>query len=415
MINIYLILDFVSPVLELDLQNIQITNQGLVLCLSVFSSGTSTIYIKLRNDMEDTKISLAFKDCLNLCQVFLRIDGQSFRFTQLRSNSWIFLCLSYDPVKQEISLGLDNTIAFSHKIENSRIKFPASVEKLDIWWENIFDYTTFPDKFTQLNIHSNQRSVDKFLCGEPGDLYAWSVAGWNSRVGDRSLAILTSQESTYQTCQAHFQVYSIPGHGFYDAMTMCREINGNLFFEDTVFQELILLEEERLKRKKIWWIPYTDDHEEGVFRNVYTNSTFNNITEYYTLGEPNGGTSQSCLIWFLGGLWDGFCTLKEYSLCKIPKNKPSLVLRGLCLESQVERIFTSGNDNGRYIWKGNRYASIQYTDRWLLQNIENNARAESEASYESLLIGTHSWTIHNDKICFGKEYIANLSLRCNIP
>ena len=404
-------LEFVSPLLELDLQNVEIQKGGFVLCFSYFGSGESSIWMKLESEGKNTEISIAFYDCLPKCQVFFRIDGKSFRFTQERTNRWIFICISLDHLNQEMSIGLANKVAFSHKIENSLIKLPVDVQKLYIWWENVFRGITVPDKFTLLNIHNNNRRVDRFQCGEPGDLYSWKVDGWTSMLGGKSLTLLTSKESTHQTCQGQSQVYALPELHFYDAMKKCSKIFGHLYFEDLAFQELVLLEENRNTKPHLsFFIPYTDEKDEGVYRNEYTGSTFINISEYFLLGEPNGGSSQSCLAWFLGGLWDTFCTEQKFSLCQIPKDEPNLVLRGLCLESQVERFYTSGNNNGKFIWKGNGYASIQYTEHWLLSNILNSVSAESKAKYESLVIGTNAWEIHNDN-CGSEFYITNLSLR----
>ena len=405
--------------LELDLENALIGKEGYVLCHSYFSSGESSLQMTLAaSNVESIQIGISLYKCthLNLCTIYFYIEGQAFRLKyEISTNCWIYLCMSFDLLKQEISLGIANNSVFRHKLEDSQIKAPADVQKISIWWEDEIFGVRFPEKITLINIHSNDRKVDKFKCGEPGDIYSWKMEGWKS--GKQNLALLTSLESNYQTCQSIFQIHILPKLYFYDALKMCKNILGSMYYEDTVFEELTYLKGNKKPFTELgFWIPYTDEKGEGVFRNVYSNSTFKNITEYFMLGQPNGKGYENCLNFKLrsAGLWDSTCLENYFSLCKIPKSSPYMTLRGLCQESLVERSFTPGNIDGKFIWKGHRHASIQYTDRWFLNDrISNDIWGESEASYDSLLIGTHVWTIYNDKRCFNKVYTANLSLRLN--
>ena len=402
--------------LELDLHNLLFEKDRYVLCLSYFSSGESSIKMKLKNNMENIKITIAFQNCINHCLVYVYIGDRSFLMSKGISNSWIYVCIEFDTLNQEMLLALANKVVFQQNLKTLGMIVPNNLDKLKIWWDNTFFDVTFPDKISLLNIHSNDRPVDKFKCGEPGDLYSWNVEDWKSGVGDKNLTLLTSQESKYQACQADFQVYALPGMNFHDSKKTCESTNGYMYFEDTIFQELIHLEGVRNIKSKFWgamhpfWIPYTDEEEEGDFKNVYSNRTLTIMKDLFLKGQPNGGHIENCLQWSSVGLWDSDCVNKYFSLCKIPKSEPYLVLRGLCLGSQVERFYTSGNDGGKFIWKGHSFASIQYTDRWLLFNILNNVWAESKAKYESLLIGTNEWTIHNDN-CGNELYTSNLSLR----
>ena len=402
--------------LELDLQNVLIPKDGFVLCLNYFSSGESRTWIKLDSYAENLKFRITFYDCsqnFNFCRIVLHINGQSFTLTQEMSNSWIFLCISLNILKQEISLAISNKIVFFHKFDKTLMKVPQDIKKLSIWWNNEVLGFKFPEKITLLNIYSNDRKLDKFECGEPGDLYSWNVEGWQNRVRNQNLTLLISQESTYQTCKAQFQVYALPRLNHNVSLEICAKINGNQFYENTVFQELRSLEQKRDGQRGMFWIPYTDDKEEGVWRNVYNDSTFTNITEYFALGQPNGKRWDNSLACNSKGLWDVPGLSKKYSsFCKIPKSEPYLVLRGLCLESEIESYYTAGSNNGEFIWKGNSVVSIQYTNRWRLMSLMDSADvwAESKAKYDSLLIGTHLWEIHNDS-CHNESYTVYLSLR----
>lgn len=328
------------------------------------------------------------------------------------SNRWIYTCISVDLLNQELSLVLSwNKIVFSHKLETYQNKVLKNVKKLTIWWENKYLGFMFPEKLTLLNIHSNNRSLDTFECGEPGDIYAWKVEGWNRE--DKEQNIATSIESTYQICQSKFQAYALPLRTFNDALKTCEELNGNMYYEDKGFQEHMAVERKRNPSTRPFWIPYKDENGKDIFSHVYTGSSFINITENFAPGEPNGGRTPNCLKWASDGLSDASCSQAGYlSFCKIPKTEPYLVLRGLCPESQIEKFYTLGNNAGQFIWKGNRWASIQFNDdQWCIFNVVKKAWAETGASHNSLTLGTNEWTIHNDKSCFNKAYIANLSLR----
>ena len=397
----------------MDLQNVLIDKNGFALCLSYFSSGESAINIKLDSNLETIKLSIWFDNCLktDLCKVYLFVNSLSWNVAKEVSNRWIFTCLSFDILNQEISYGIDNQVLFNQKLDKS--KAPYDVQNVSIWWENgILDFT-FPEILTLVNIHTNDRTVDKYACGEPGDLYSWKVEGWINADDEQNFALLTSQESTYQICQAKFQVYSLPELNLLNAMKTCENINGNLYFGDKEFIELVNLEGNKYKKAISIWIPYTDEKEEGVFVDLYSNATFQNIEEHFLPGQPNGGRTENCLIEFKG-MRDFNCVKDCFSLCKIPKSNNSnsqLALRGLCQASQVETFYTAGNNEGKFIWNGYRLAVIQFSDHWILNNILNNVWAESKAPFNSLLIGTNTWTIHNDDRCSNEVYSANLSLR----
>ena len=398
--------------LELDLKNALIKKNGFVFCLSYFSSGDSSIKMKLKSKVENITIGIRFYNCRNSsdCNVSVKIDGTTFHLTNVVSNRWLFTCISFDLLNQEIAIGLDNNFFFGHKLEDLDIRAPHDVQYVNIWWENEYLGIKFPEKFTLLNIHSNDRNVDQFKCGESGDLYAWNVEGWTSIGQKENPNLLTSKESTYKACQSQFQVNALPRLNMDDSVKLCNKTNGQLYFEDTVFHELRDLEGYSKDIK--YWIPYTDEQEEGVFRNLYSKEIFENVSAYFRAGQPNGNHADNCVSSTYDGFGDDNCASDNfYSLCKVSKTKPYLTLRGLCPESQVERYYTSGNNAGKIIWKGNRFASIQYTDQWLLHSVLNNVWAKSDASYNSFLIGTNEWLIHNDINCFNKEYNANLSLR----
>ena len=385
------------------------------MCLSYFSSGRNSISLKLESYAEHIIFMIRVAECRGeskFCSLLiLYIEEQSFDLTEEMTNSWIFLCMSWNSLDQAVSFAISNKIVFSHKLKYSLQIAPKNVQKISLWWGSLLGVFTLPDKFALLNIHSKVKELDKHVCGEPGDLYHWQVEGWTNIGWEQNLTLPTSIESTHLICQSQFQVYSLPKLNYFDALRTCRQINGNQYYENMVFQEFLNLEQQRNKVID-FWVPYTDDKEEGVWRSIYNDSDVVNLTKYFTLGQPNGGNTSNILCGDVSyGLWDISAYLRNYySFCKIDKSNPFLVLRGLCLESQVERFYTAGNNFGKFVWKGLGMAIIQYKDKWLLHILDSNVWAESDAKYESIVIGINKWTIHNDN-CGDKLYSANLSLR----
>ena len=383
------------------------------MCLSYFSSGENDIILKLENYLDSIKFRIFLRECeqnddFYFCsKIGLYVNDRSFPLAEEITNRWIFFCLSLDLLNQTVSLAISNKVVFFQNLNISKTK--ADVRKLNIWWQNEAYDLSIPEKFTMLNIHSNYKNLDKFMCGEPGDLYAWNLKEWESRVEGHNSTLRTSMESTFQICQKEFQVYTLPELNYFDALKTCSQMHGNQYYENKAFQEMRSLKANQNK----FWVPYTDTREEGVWRNVYNDSNIIDFTEHFVPGQPNGGKLDNFLLWDDVGLWDINRLIKSrfyYSLCKITKSKPYLVLRGLCPESLVERFYTAGNIDGKFVWKGSMSTNIHYTDRWLLHNKKNNVWAESKVKYESLVIGTSSWILHNDN-CGNELDRANLSLR----
>ena len=385
------------------------------MCLSYFSSGENTILIKLENYLDSIKFRIYFKGCeqndnFYFCSnIWLYVNDQSFSLAEEEiTNRWVFFCLSLDLLNQTVSIAISNKVVFSKNLNISKTKAPNDVRKLNIWWQNKYYGLSIPEKFTMLNIYNNYKNLDKFMCGEPGDLYAWNLKEWESRVEGHNSTPRTSMESTFQICQTEFQVYTLPELNYSDALKTCSKMHGNQYYENKAFQEIRNL---KVKQNN-FWVPYTDTREEGVWRNVYNNSNVIDFTEHFVPGQPNGGKLENFLVWDELGLWDVRARF-DYSLCKITKSKSYLVLRGLCPESLVERFYTAGNIDGKFVWKGSLSTNIHYTDRWLLNNLDSNVWAESDARYESIVIGINEWTVHNDN-CGDKIYDRNLSLRLYI-
>jgi hypothetical protein len=116
---------------------------------------------------------------------------------------------------------------------------------------------------------------------------------------------------------------------------------------------------------------------------------------------------------------------------------PILFLRGLCSKTKLSRAYYPANKLKQFVWVGLDGTIISYNmseNVWIASIKGQKAKATIEASFDSLLLGTHTWTIHNDHGCFpgpprpvqlnlsycpntmfncGDGSCINLDLRCN--
>ena len=170
-----------------------------------------------------------------------------------------------------------------------------------------------------------------------------------------------------------------------------------------------------------YWLPYTDETEEGIFKNIFTNSNFNN--SLFVEGYPKGGKQKNHLIWDTGlsGALDAEYDKYMHSLLCEPRldAKPkSLKIRGLCLASQIDTSYVPTMSSVMSItWMGlgTRGFFIQYARgprKLLLTARDSQVRAEINLRSSSYLVGRQEWKISNDAGCSTEQsYIKNISFR----
>ena len=160
------------------------------------------------------------------------------------------------------------------------------------WKHGFMKYKEVPEKFTLINIHSNKGSPDNHQCGESGDLYAWNIDDWKLYESGKEQIISISQESIYIISENLAKLKYLPLLPFYTALELCYKMNGHMYYENKAFFELNLLEGLRFGPIKVW-TPFTDLLEEGQFRNIFNNKTFQDISRFWLEQEPNGGRSEN--------------------------------------------------------------------------------------------------------------------------
>jgi Neurotransmitter-gated ion-channel ligand binding domain/Low-density lipoprotein receptor domain class A len=103
---------------------------------------------------------------------------------------------------------------------------------------------------------------------------------------------------------------------------------------------------------------------------------------------------------------------KKFRIGFMHVNMP--ILRGLCSETKLSTLYYPHNQLGQFIWVGIDGTVISYDAKnssWVAKVQGKNTWATTEASKDSLLLGTHEWTVHNDPDCFpGPSRRVKLSL-----
>jgi Neurotransmitter-gated ion-channel ligand binding domain/Low-density lipoprotein receptor domain class A len=146
---------------------------------------------------------------------------------------------------------------------------------------------------------------------------------------------------------------------------------------------------------KRFWAPYILKNRSLQYVN-YDNGDLINPT-FWTPGDPRGSP---CVLYGRRGYSDQSCSVERSFMCHI--NRTYLYMRGLCKKSALDKSYTPSLKLKDFAWIGSHGTIIKYNNaehRWEAKIIGSDVWATSEASYESLVIGTHDWTVHNDRQC----------------
>ena len=185
----------------------------------------------------------------------------------------------------------------------------AGLQGINVYWSrfNLLK-KIFPEKFTLFGIYSNVKP-DDLNCGDIGDLYAWNIKGWKfyEETYINKSIIPVSRESSYRICDSQFKLITLPAQYFHPSLELCSRVGGEMFYEENIFQELVDLEGSRFGSPTSFWIPYSDQKDENVWRNVYSDERLTSTGDrFWARGQPNGGKTQNYLEWSPDkeGVWD---------------------------------------------------------------------------------------------------------------
>ncbi|XP_023326641.1 uncharacterized protein LOC111700055 [Eurytemora carolleeae] len=165
-----------------------------------------------------------------------------------------------------------------------------------------------------------------------------------------------------------------------------------------------------------FWIPYSDEENEGSFVNIYNSSNplslkWSSSPEWgQSDPEPNGLRRQNCVTAEYQttieefAVFDRECNLEEYGTICQNEEFPTLILRGLCSNSGITTnflpLFTkrSGLIFRKSMGPGPP-TDIYYemsTKEWVIRVLGKSTLARMKGEYDELPLGTNIWSIEND-------------------
>jgi hypothetical protein len=159
---------------------------------------------------------------------------------------------------------------------------------------------------------------------------------------------------------------------------------------------------------KLLWQPFHRHATMDIFVSWYNTSHQLNSSMWID-GQPNS-LDQKCVLCDKQGCWDRYCNEEQLFSCQFPVNTPPLLrLRGLCPQTSLDTMYYPTNRLGDLALVGmgtNKGVAATYirfeheAQHWEARMSGSKTWAVSDASYESLLLGTQKWTIFYDRKCF---------------
>ena len=397
--------------------------------------GNVAIQAYLMNDVERATLFLLFGKSV--------AHSPSISVPLVFPHQWIRSCLAMSCQSGQVRWVIDG-----HVVENASLEVPEKVAqnipmnltgKLLLIIANRFATGWFSvgNKVTDLNIFSSILPVETMVemtqkgrsqCSDQGSYLDWTNMHWDLH-GQAKLINIPVMEPCEK--ESLIKVYYTKFTKMTDCMHHCQKLGGRaptivnmsewenfqLFMKDNFYrQDANFLE-------GFFWLPITDEAEEGVWRDYYTEEVLRYDGPFIG-GRPNGGTRENCAKQISETLWiDWLCEDMEVETFCVCSNKEKHILRfrGLCQYSKIDSLYTPWNtrqDIRKLEYIGPSGTTIYFREnqkKWTLQiSDESDVKTEgtSISPFASFALGKHQWKISNDTFeCGkGKSYQANLKL-----
>ena len=171
---------------------------------------------------------------------------------------------------------------------------------------------------------------------------------------------------------------------------------------NTNLRKLVFGAKESTRTGFTFWLPVSDEKEEGTFVDYYSKNTT-------SVKFPAAGRQENCgIVWLQTPprLDDWTCIIPPTQhikcVCEHPK-RIYLRLRGLCKTSKIDPFYSPGVDRvtGNFLMLGTKKTRIEYDSgsfSWNLRvhGIRQATAASSKGPKISYLLGRHFWSIEED-------------------
>jgi hypothetical protein len=267
-------------------------------------------------------------------------------------------------------------------------------------WDNIHLWT-MADTVSQVRLDTNLSSDKR--CGDNGSLIAWSSPYWNF---DNRFPTLVKREPVDldQVCangSTSFTLTIPVKPTFFGAVTMCDLLGkGNVttYFTFSELSTAFKKAKQDIGLVANLWVAL--QRINNSFVSFYSKQPVSSFI--WNSGKP--GTKYDCVYCHENGCSVKDCQskLRANFQCNFHK-RPILFLRGLCEDTNLDRSYYPDNRMGRFLWVGIKGTFIEYNhinNTWIAKVQNMKTWAFISSSIDSLLLGTHEWTIYNDVNCF---------------
>ena len=266
--------------------------------------------------------------------------------------------------------------------------------------------------FSELMNISSMVKVTSLGQHREGDIVSWSKATWT--FSGRVEKVI--DHNTFS--KIYFPHLFRMEEGFeswHDCMNLCPRIQKSGRVPQALTKtDAVNLYQQRLLTfgnvggDQMVWAPFSYQGKDN-FTDYYDHST-TLPTNRWMPGQPNGGTSQPCTVWFgsnpAGNLLDSQCTYlgsQKQCLCQFEK-RPILRMRGLCKWSKVDTHYVMTYVDGHIVFMGLKGTQIRLLQspilRWRATVVIGNVTASTLAESMSFALGRQIWNIIGDSTKF---------------
>ena len=399
---------------SLDLKHIEKPLQdSLTLCSSVFIWRSRLNFVALKTKESDHRHSIILLETSYknrhktdtehpgasniIVEYFAQVRGGWLLLHEDNStiSVWKHACISANFYTGE--LWFSNGVVLKNfsinELKNSKDNLIDDWDKSHLW--------TGSEATSQINMFTAH--LDKIRCGDSGDIVSWASPHWQLEKRFPALPRKKTLDAEVVCGKVSTPVLvNIPVKAsFNQAVQVCRLLgNGQVtaYYSFEEWTHALQQAKENIEALTFMW--FSIKRINGTFVNFYTGKPVEPI-----IWRPNSPSGRhDCLYCQDNGCADRNCEDNENAFFQcIFKKRQLLILRGLCPHTKLSTTYYPDNKLGHFIWIGIDGTFIHYnssSNNWVAHIKGINTWATSEASADSLLLGTHEWTVHNDQGCF---------------
>ena len=316
------------------------------------------VFYSVLGEKNEPWLSVYFENMLWGVFVWLKWNDGWYKFGRLNTPQlafWYHICLEVNIQANKITCAMNGNL-FGVVIGNNITNSPTNLHMIIGKGRNFYPFENqFQGSVTNIKVYASSTdhsitALSSDPCTAEGDLLAWRAEDWRVD-GEQWLLVEETKDSVCD--QGNMYVLAIPVEmGVDEAMDICgRKLNNSSmpYHEDLASLRDYTAWYYQITEGKCQsiWTPFSDENQEGVFRNSFVADMIEAKFLPWENAQPNGGVDENFVrILYPNGLYldtsaamPGVC-----SSCLLAR---SLLLRldGLCEESYIGNQSQSSSDS----------------------------------------------------------------------